>query len=148
VSQTDGPEPVGSVAEEAVKLLGALSGWAREQGDGVSSAAGAFTGSVTNGLHEHLATGEVTGDAACAWCPVCRTVTAIRQTSPEVKTHLASAASSLLMAVSGMMATHPPARDGGVEHIDLDADETDDGPGSAGSDASKDTFDDWPGDLT
>ena len=144
MSQTDGPEPVGSVAEEAVKLLGALSGWAREQGDGVSSAAGAFTGSMTDGLHEHLAT----GDAACAWCPVCRTVTAIRQTSPEVKTHLASAASSLLMAVSGMMATHPPARDGGVEHIDLDADETDDAPGSAGSDASADTFDDWPEDLT
>jgi hypothetical protein len=138
VSQTDGPEPVGSVAEEAVKLLGALSGWAREQGDGVSAAAGAFTGSMTDGLHEHLAT----GDAACAWCPVCRTVTAIRQTSPEVKTHLTSAASSLLMAVSGMMATHPPARDGGVEHIDLDADETDDTPGSAGS------FDDWSEDLT
>ena len=28
VTQTDDPEPVGSVAEEAAKLFGALSGWA------------------------------------------------------------------------------------------------------------------------
>jgi hypothetical protein len=112
VSQTDGPEPVGSVAEEAAKLLGALSGWAREHGDGVT----ALADSMTQELHEHLATGA----PECAWCPLCRTVAAIRQTNPEVRAHLASAASSLMMAVSGMMATRPPARDGGVERIDLD----------------------------
>jgi hypothetical protein len=112
VSQTDGPEPVGSVAEEAAKLLGALSGWAREHGDGVT----ALADSMTQELHEHLATGA----PECAWCPLCRTVAAIRQTNPEVRAHLANAASSLMMAVSGMMATRPPARDGGVERIDLD----------------------------
>ena len=52
--QTDGadpggPEPVGSVAEEAAKLFGAFSGWAKEHGDGLSS--------FTDGLHEHVATG-------------------------------------------------------------------------------------------
>ena len=112
MSQTDGPEPVGSVAEEAAKLLGALSGWAREHGDGVT----ALADSMTQELHEHLATGA----PECAWCPLCRTVAAIRQTNPEVRAHLANAASSLMMAVSGMMATRPPARDGGVERIDLD----------------------------
>jgi hypothetical protein len=37
-----------------------------------------------------------------------------------VRAHLTSAATSLMLAVSGMMATHPPSRDGGVERIDLD----------------------------
>jgi len=118
VSHGDAPEPVGTVAEEAAKLLGALSGWAREQGDGVSSMAGAMADSLSEGLHEHLAN----GSPECQWCPVCRTVTAFRQTSPEVKAHLASAASSLLLAVSGMMATRPPSGPAGVERIDLDGD--------------------------
>jgi hypothetical protein len=120
--QTDGPhprepgagrrsgadDPVGSVAEEAAKLIGALSGWAKEQGEGLSS--------VADGLHEHTST----GGPECTWCPVCRTVAAVKQTSPEVRAHLTSAAASLMLAVSGMMASHPPSRDGGVERIDLD----------------------------
>jgi hypothetical protein len=109
---------VGSVAEEAAKLFGALSGWAREHGGGASAMADQFAGNVSEELHEHLAT----GSPECAWCPVCRTVAAIRQTSPEVRAHLAGAASSLMLAVSAMMATHPPARDGTVERIDLDDD--------------------------
>lgn len=114
MSQTDDPEPVGSVAEEAAKLLGALSGWAREHGDGVTAMADSLAGD----LHEHIAT-----DAPeCAWCPLCRTINAVRQTSPEVRAHLASAASSLMLAVSGMMATHPAGRDATVERIDLDDD--------------------------
>jgi len=106
----DGSEPVGSVAEEAAKLLGAFSGWAKEHGDGLSS--------FTDGLHEHA----TTESPECTWCPVCRTVAAVRQTSPEVLTHLGSAASSLMLAFSGMMAAHPPDRDGGVERIPLDDD--------------------------
>jgi hypothetical protein len=117
VTPNDDPEPVGSVAEEAAKLIGALSGWAREHGDG----AAAMADSLTDELHDHIAT----GSPECAWCPVCRTVAAVRQTSPEVRAHLTSAASSLLMAFSGMMATQPPGRDGTVERIDLD-DESDD----------------------
>ena len=123
MSQADGQEPVGSVAEEAAKLLGALSGWAREHGDGASAMAGSMAGSVADELHEHLAT----GSPECAWCPVCRTVAAVRQTSPEVRAHLASAASSLMLAVGGLLATQAPTRDSGVERIDLD-EGTDDWP--------------------
>jgi len=115
VSETDGPEPVGSVAEEAAKLLGALSGWAREHGDGAT----AMADQAQHTLHEHIATGA----PECAWCPVCRAISAIRQTSPEVRAHLASAASSLMLAVSGMMATRPDGGDRHVEHIDLDGGE-------------------------
>jgi hypothetical protein len=54
-------------------------------------------------------------------------VHAVRQTSPEVRAHLATAASSLLQAAAGLLATtvpdHARTREG-VERIDLD-DETD-----------------------
>lgn len=112
-------EPVGSVAEEAAKLFGAFAGWAREHGDGLSTLGDTWGETLGADLHDHLAT----GGASCTWCPVCRTVTAVRQTSPEVRAHLAGAASSMMLAVSGMMATRPPSRDGGVERIDLDADD-------------------------
>ncbi|MGC4112384.1 MAG: hypothetical protein QM747_18585 [Nocardioides sp.] len=105
----DEREPVGSVAEEAAKLLGALSGWAKEHGDGFAS--------LSDELHEHLAT-----DAPeCTWCPVCRVISVVRQTSPEVRSHLTSAATSLALALSGMLATQPPSETG-VERIDLDDD--------------------------
>jgi hypothetical protein len=97
-----GTDEVGTVAEEAAKLIGALSGWAR-------------------GVEDHLATGA----AECTYCPVCRTVHALRQTTPEVRTQLATAATALLQAASGLLATavpdrgHQPDR-AGVEHIDLD----------------------------
>jgi hypothetical protein len=116
MTQNEGQgEPVGSVAEEAAKLLGALSGWAKEHGDGFASFS-TMGDALGDELHEHLATGA----PECSWCPVCRTIAAVRNTSPEVRAHLANAASSLMLAVSGMMATRPPTGEAGVERIDLD----------------------------
>jgi hypothetical protein len=114
---------VGSLGEEAAKLLGALSGWAREHagdaGEGLSGLAAQAAASAHD-LNEHLAT----GSAECTVCPVCRTVHAVRQLSPEVKAHLTTAAASLAQAATAIMATTHPraAEDGGVEHIDLDDD--------------------------
>jgi hypothetical protein len=97
-------EPVGSVAAEAVKLLGALADWAKD---------------ATPDLEAHLATGA----AECTYCPICRTVHLARELRPEVKDQLVTAASSALQALSGLLAAATPegrgAR-GGVEHIDLD----------------------------
>lgn len=141
---------VGSLGEEAAKLLGALSGWARDSSsdsssddavDGPTSTSapgsvfeaglGSGLGETLGGLadqaaatisqlNDHVAT----GSAECTYCPVCRTVHAVRQTSPEVKAHLAGAASSFLQAMAGLLATVPPrsAPPGaaGVERIDLD----------------------------
>jgi hypothetical protein len=131
VSDTeDGRDPdIGSLAEEATKLLGALNGWARDQSGGLgASVAGLSEHAVAaaHDLDEHLAT----GSAECTVCPVCRTVHAVRQLSPEVKAHLATAAASLVHAAAGILATATPAPSsdrGGVEHIDLD-----------------DTGEDWP----
>ncbi|MBZ5734301.1 hypothetical protein K8Z61_07315 [Nocardioides sp. TRM66260-LWL] len=140
----DGADDLGSVAEEAAKLLGALAGWAGDQarsGEAWAGLAGSVAGSAAgsaadlarqldDGLREHLATGA----PECTWCPICRTVHRVRELSPEVRQHLATATTSLLAAVQGILATAVPPEgatgDGrgraarsspaGVERIDLD----------------------------
>jgi hypothetical protein len=103
-------EPVGSVGDEAAKLLGALADWA---------------GDHAREVNDHIAT----GDAECLYCPICRTVHAVRQASPEVKAQLVTAASTFLQAAADLLATstspEPPSR---VQHIDLDADPDEDAP--------------------
>jgi hypothetical protein len=96
-------EPVGSVADEAAKLFGALSDWAR-------------------GVDEHIDTGA----EECTYCPICRTVHVVRLASPEVRTHLAMAAANLMQAAAGILAaagsddaSDTGGRGDGVEHIDL-----------------------------
>jgi hypothetical protein len=119
-------EEVGSVADEAAKLFGALSDWARDHGSDLGqglSGMASQAAATAREVDEHLAT----GSAECTWCPVCRTVHAVRQASPEVRSHLAVAAASLMQAAAGLLATAVPdearraaARGEGVEHIDLD----------------------------
>ena len=139
-------EDVGSVGEEAARLLGALSDWAREHGPDLGpdlgSDSGGPAGGPATGLGDTLAglAGHAaavvrdvgahvdTGDATCTWCPVCRTVHLVRSTSPEVRDHLASAAASLMQAAAGfLVASTPGSARGtqGVERIDLD---DEDGP--------------------
>lgn len=121
------PEDVGSVAEEAAKLLGALTGWAKDTAHDVNHAAG-----------EHLATGA----PECTYCPICRTVHAVRQLSPEVRDQLGTAATALLQAASGLIAaaTQDTAARPGVEHIDLD-----DAEDAVGAEDDEDwTTGDWP----
>lgn len=130
---------IGSVGEEAMKLFGALADAARQQAGEAAGSAGGFAAqaaAMAHQVNEHIAT----GDAECRYCPVCRVVHAVRQTSPEVRNHLMIAASSLLQAAAGLMETLPPApgsaganpRGAEVEHIDLDGDDdTDRTPGSA-----------------
>jgi hypothetical protein len=126
-----GPD-VGSVGEEAAKLFGALSGWAREQAAADPSAAtGAATaaesavhgltdalGHLVGNVNEHVAT----GSEECRYCPVCQVIHAVRD-NPEVRQQLSTAASSLLHAASALLATQAPgSRPPGVEKIDLSDD--------------------------
>lgn len=129
----DTHEPLGSATEEAAKLFGALSEWAQD-----------MTGPV-GVMAEHLAPGSGSGEgpAECRWCPLCRTAHALREASPEIRTHLATAAASLMQAAAGLLqaaAADPGAPsaaaqrsgedrassgqttpdDGGVEQIPLD----------------------------
>lgn len=120
------PDDVGSLGEEAAKLLGALSGWAREHagdaGEGLSGLAAQATASA-NDLNEHLAV----GSAECTVCPLCRAISAVRQVSPEVTGHLSAAVTSLAQAASAWMTTAPHAgpESADAEHIDISDDWTD-----------------------
>ena len=124
---TDAHDPVGSSAEEAAKLLGAVSEWAREHGTDVGTAFGGLADQVSAATHDvdaHLATGE-----DCRYCPLCRAVQVYRSASPEVREHLASAVTSLAQAATALLATAVPQQRGtGVERIDLTDDWPDDGP--------------------
>ena len=114
-----GSDPVGSVAEEAAKLLGALQGWTSGgAGDPASRAAG-----LLHDVNEHIATGA----AECRYCPLCQVIGAVRDTSPEVKQHLATATTSLLHAATGLLQARADRDEGSrrtdpVEKIDLDDD--------------------------
>lgn len=101
-------EPVGSAAEEAARLLGAVADWARGHGG--------EWGSLIEGADVHLATGA----AECQWCPVCRAIRLLRAASPEVREHLSAAASSFAQAAAALLATAGPEPHAGVERIDLD----------------------------
>jgi hypothetical protein len=153
------PEPVGELAEEAAKLLGALGAWAREQGPDLGAGLGAGLGAAIHDVSEHLDAGGQPGGSDgpdCRWCPVCRTAHLVRQVSPEVREQLGVAAAALLQAGSGLLASitaagPPPERGPGgtgptdpaggadpaervprVERIDLDPD-----PGPAPDDGAE-----------
>ena len=118
------PHDIGSVGEEAAKLFGALADLARQHGADVGGGLAGMAGqasAMAHEINEHLAT----GTAECRYCPICRVVHAVRETSPEVRTHLMVAASSLMQAASALMETPPegdraPHRGPEVERIDLD----------------------------
>ena len=108
-------EHVGSVGEEAAKLLDALQDWAKDSG--------------TSGLADQLRSANehvATGGQDCTVCPVCRAIAKVREASPEVRTHLAVATSSLLQAAATLLearAARPSAADPRVTKIDLDDEE-------------------------
>ncbi|VXC48847.1 hypothetical protein [Nocardioides sp. AX2bis] len=156
-------EEVGSVGEEAAKLFDAFSealaagragrpaaqhgpqqgpqqgpqegpAGARWSGEGLAALAADAMGALRD-ADAHVAT----GGEDCRICPVCRAIHAVRETTPEVRSHLLTAARSLLAAGTALV-DHldqptdpdpdppPPPRNGrarrppgpGVERIDLD----------------------------
>lgn len=129
MSEPGDPHEVGSLGEEAAKLFGALSGWAREHageaGEQLSGLAAQAAASAHD-LSDHLAT----GSPECTVCPLCRSVHAARQLGPEVTSHLSAAMVSLVQAAAALMATveahaggperAPDRASDSVEHIDLD----------------------------
>ncbi|CAN5131047.1 MAG: hypothetical protein ACSLEW_02055 [Nocardioides sp.] len=128
-----GHDPVGSAAEEAAKLFGALADWAKERGPelgaGLSGMAQHAASGFATTFNEHIDTGA----PECDWCPICRTVHVVRQASPEVRDHLVTAATSLLHATLALIgssnsAADPSRRQARVQNIDLS--DTEDWPSS------------------
>ena len=118
-------DEIGSVAQEATKLLGAVAEWARDHGSDLGAGVAALADQAANSARDvagHIAT----DDPECRFCPVCRTVHAVRTASPEVRAQLTTAASSFLAAAAGMLASGGSAASApSVERIDLDTDDPD-----------------------
>lgn len=109
-AQGSGERPeVGSLAEEATALLGALSGWVRENGGestrpSAESAAGVGEEAEASGT-------DPAGDCTCRTCPVCRVIRIARSVSPEVRHHLLDAGTSLMAAMAALLDPPAPARE-------------------------------------
>ena len=93
-------ERLGSAAEEAAKLLGAVQDWAGKRFDS-----------------EHLAN----GSSECQVCPLCQAVAAIRHVQPETIEHLLDAAASFVAAFRTTVVVPPGPTDPAspVQHIDV-----------------------------
>lgn len=113
---------VGSVGEEAAKLFDALQDWVKESGAEGTAGLADGLGEQWRSINEHLAT----GGRDCTYCPVCQVIHKVREASPEVRTHLAVATSSLLQAAATLIearAPRTPNPEQQVTRIDLDDDE-------------------------
>ena len=102
-----GPDPtadevLGTVAEEAAKLWQAVQGWA-------SDAGGAPLGGAAEGLVGgwRAASDHVGHGPDCTLCPVCLLIRRARQTSPEVREHLAVAIGALAQAATAALRDRP-----------------------------------------
>ncbi|WP_101524135.1 hypothetical protein [Nocardioides houyundeii] len=133
--------PVGSVGEEAAKLLGALSDWAGERGPGLGQHVEDLIGQMATSFQSAEASTEASADAGpdadpgeqpgeprghseCTACPVCRVMHSVRGLPPEVRGHLGAAAVSLGRAVSAALAPAQGRTESeAVEHIALDDNE-------------------------
>jgi hypothetical protein len=83
-------EPVGTLAEEAAKLLAAVHVWAGDP-------------AVGSDQDDEDAAHAGHDPAECQWCPLCRLVRMAKNTSPDVREHLSQAAVSLALAVKGLL---------------------------------------------
>jgi len=88
-------EPVGTLAEEAAKLLAAAQEWATSRLDG-----------------EHASN--------CQLCPICQAIGALRQVTPETIEHLVAAAATFTSALRATVVPAPSTESARVQHIDVD----------------------------
>lgn len=114
---------VGSVSEEAAKLLGALQDWARESGAGHARSTGQSVADALGSLGEHVGNGQ-----DCRYCPLCQALRLVRETSPEVRENLAVAVGALAQAATAALRAPGPRGDSasrpdhGPRPVDLDDD--------------------------
>ncbi|MBA2774946.1 MAG: hypothetical protein H0U36_13010 [Nocardioidaceae bacterium] len=107
-------EHVGTLPEEAAKLIAVLQGWATDHSPPQPEAGSATSG--TRSSHPPV-------QPECRYCAWCRLLRAAKATSPEVREHLTSAATSFALALQGLLETpaerHEDAeRDSPLENID------------------------------
>jgi len=95
--------PPGPLAEEAARLVEAITEWAR-------------------GAVGDMPMPSVSNGPECQICPICQLLALVRRTQPETFGHLADASASMVAALRSVIDRHDHAsrRHSGVERIDLD----------------------------
>jgi hypothetical protein len=103
------PAP-GPLADEAARLVEALSDWARGHVGDIPGAVSANVG----------------GSPECRLCPFCQAIALLRQARPETFAHLLEASTALTAALRSVVDSSGAGRHphSGVERIDLDDDES------------------------
>ena len=114
---------VGSVAEEAARLLEAFGRSQARTADDATGADGTLRDDRSTAPpsddptdheraeHVHVAMGDA---ESCTWCPVCRSVTALRAVSPETLTRLADLATTAATLLGELAARHTEGSDAGT----------------------------------
>ena len=94
---------LGSLGDEASKLLDAVQDWARR----------------SFGESEGESVPIATGSPECQWCPICQLVTVVRGERPEITEKIVTAGEALLAVLRSAFAPAPgPAPS--VQRIDLE----------------------------
>ncbi|MFC7488447.1 hypothetical protein ACOCJ7_08890 [Knoellia sp. CPCC 206453] len=114
---------VGSVADEAAKLLEAL-GRTRAPRDEFPSDTAESGGSPESGddasappEHVHVAMGDA---ESCTWCPVCRSVTLLKGVSPETLGRLADLATAAATLLADLASRHTESSSAQAERAPAD----------------------------
>lgn len=103
---------VGSVADEAAKLLEALgrsqaprrqSSSGTAESDEAPESSESFDDSSAPQDHVHVAMGDA---ETCTWCPVCRSVTLLKGVSPETLGRLADLATAAATLLADLASRH------------------------------------------
>ena len=106
-------EQVGSVADEAAKLLESLRRSAETPGaDADAHGPGApheGEDPASASEREHRAPGSGAHDPFCTWCPLCRTAEVMRSLSPETITRLADLATLAATVLTDFASTRTTA---------------------------------------
>lgn len=103
---------VGSVAEEATRLLEALGRTPTPSSpdDGPAADAPTSEASSDGAEHVHVAMGDA---ETCTWCPVCRSVGVLRSVSPETLSRLADLATAAATVLADLATRHTEEGAGG-----------------------------------
>lgn len=109
-------EPIGTLAEEAAKLLAVVHGWVGDPATAASTPEG-----DEEQRHDH---GAPEAAAECRWCPLCQLMRMAMATSPDVRAHLSQAAVSMALALKGLLEESPSTagRTTPLEKIDVTED--------------------------
>jgi hypothetical protein len=115
-------EPVGSLAEEAARLIAAVQAWTQDPRPRQTEHDAGGAQAAEDGLDEALdGDGHDPMSIECRYCPLCALARMAKATTPEVRDHLSSAALSLALALKGFLDNNGSVPEEGipVEKIDL-----------------------------